>query len=73
MTDWQPMDTVPLDTRVLLIHHGRVRLGIIFVSYEHNQERRGWLFDGPGWTHRDIREFSHWLPIPPLPRGIHDA
>ena len=58
MTEWQPIETVPMDeTEVIVYYSGEVSIG--------------WFTDGE-WCYQDsyfslLQEPTHWMPLPKPP------
>ena len=69
MTEWQPIETAPLDgTRVLLAMNPRLNYETVQIGYAVGTALWGlcWRFDGE-YTVEAPAGATHWMPLPGPP------
>jgi hypothetical protein len=69
MTDWQPIDTAPLDgTRILLAMQPELSCSTVQIGYADETSMWGlcWRFDGE-YTVEAPMGATHWMPLPEPP------
>ena len=66
---WQPIETAPKDSRVLVWAAGAVRIGRFDDDEYSKKPRPMWSWVGP-WCRADMRASppSHWMPLPGAPK-----
>lgn len=64
MTEWQPIDTAPADTELLLGWFVQFPVSHWYMTVDFAHSTRG------GWKHRQA---THWMPLPEPPKETnHD-
>lgn len=64
MSEWQLIETCPINQDVLFLENGKVYLGVC-VDYFDEDEKTYWMFDT---DHRSNAGFpTHWMPLPASP------
>lgn len=61
MSEWQPIETAPKNKPVLVYAPGYYDLPEIICRCEYHKDA--------GWTIDDIRNVTHWQPLPPPPES----
>lgn len=60
MSEWQPIETAPVDTAILLYQ----RCGPCEVGH-FNTKLDAYV---SGWDHRRLYHLTHWMPLPEPPK-----
>ena len=62
MTDWQPIETAPQNTPVLVLE--RPEFPVCVAIYKTGGYPTGWVLDA--YDAIELRP-THWMPLPPIP------
>ena len=70
--DWQPIETAPLDKRLLLwwVPSDPNQWAEACVIGEISSHEEGQWYSGTTGTYQDIKHITHWSPLPDKPPPV---